>query len=163
MSRQYVVFESFDFKDYGKTIWHLSRGDVISYEFYTDTFDLHYSEPTAIEENNAIRIYVYAECGNSTYFSGPAIDIKKYVSEIPQMKCTNEISQVKSTNYYPKKEEPKHLKVLQFDNLDKMNDELSKYDEKDIVSIVPIMINEHYIAHEHYTAQTIIYCVTVRE
>lgn len=149
MSRQYVVFESFDFEDYDKTIWHLSEGDVISYEFYTDTFDLHYSESTAIEENNAIRICVYGECGNYTYFSGPAIDIKKYVNEIPP---------VKSTDYYPKK----HIQVIQFNNLDKMNCELFKYDEKDIISITPVKVTTN-TGIGHAPEDTIIYCVTVRE
>ena len=158
-----VVFESFEFESFDKTIWYLSKGDKISYEFYTDTFDLHYSEPVAFEENNAIRIYVYDEAGNPAYFSGPAIDIKKYVNEI-YPKSTDYYPQMKSTDYYPKKEEPesKHLKVLQFDNLNIMNKTLNKYDEKDIVSITPIKVTTN-TGIGHASEDTIIYCVTVRE
>ena len=154
MNGTYIVEKEFDYTDYANQTIHIDKDVLLSYETYT--------RDDMIGMNNSLAIHLFSKSGN-IIIRGPFIYMPDYVREITQ-------EDIKKAKYYcdnilnetVEPVESKHLKVLQFDNLDKMNNVLSECDEKDIVSIVPVKVITN-TGIGHAPEDTIIYCVTVRE
>lgn len=158
MNGTYIVEKEFDYTDYANQMIHIDKGVLLRYETYT--------RPDMLGMNNSLAIHIINIEGNEIIIRGPFIYMPDYVRDITQEDiikakkqkayCDNILNEISEPT------KPKHLQVLQFNNLNSMNKTLNKYDEKDIVSITPIKVTTN-TGIGHAPEDTIIYCVTVRE